>query len=524
MRRIWAVVSVMAVTWTGTAFAQVEVNDADGLRAAIAAAQPGDVLQLAAGLYALDGNVTTSRAGAEGAPITVRGPDEGEAVLRFSRSDGGYVEGFKTQHQYWIFEGLTLEGDCADHSKCEHAWHVSGDADFLIIRNNIARNFNAHIKANRGGDGDNQVFPDDVLVEGNEFYSETVRDTANPVTPIDVVGGRRWRIRRNFIHDHAKGQGNGISYAAFLKGNSRDGVIEQNLVMCELIHQGRTRLGLSFGGGGSGPDPICEERICRPEHRNGLMANNIIANCPADVGVFVRQCDDCRILHNTIFNTTGIDFLEDSSGAVRNNILMGRIRDRQGSLTQKEDNLDRVSAEDFRAWFTDPDAGDFSLVGPDAPFIDAARLLDEVNDDYCGRARERARDIGAVEYTSDAPCDTRRPAMDEDPPPPPEDAGVPPDASVVDDASVDPDGTTRPDVGGTPGADGAPPAEDAGGSPEADAASADAAPPAADARAPSDDGECDDGGCSASGATPASALLFLGICLGLFRRRRGAAP
>ena len=64
MRRIWAVVSAIGVTWAGTALAQVEVNDADGLRAAIAAAQPGDVLQLAAGVYALDGNITTSRAGA----------------------------------------------------------------------------------------------------------------------------------------------------------------------------------------------------------------------------------------------------------------------------------------------------------------------------------------------------------------------------------------------------------------------------------------------------------------------------
>jgi high frequency lysogenization protein len=47
------------------------------------------------------------------------------------------------------------------------------------------------------------------------------------------TGGRRWQLRGNFIHDHAKGEGNGVSYAAFLKGNSRDGLIERNLVICE---------------------------------------------------------------------------------------------------------------------------------------------------------------------------------------------------------------------------------------------------------------------------------------------------
>src|SRR5690606_22946082 len=131
------------------------------------------------------------------------------------------VEGFKVSGANWVFENLTLRGVCADDSSCEHAWHIVGGADNTIIRNNVAVNFNAQIKAN--GEGDPRVWPDDVLVEYNEFYDEAPRNTSNPVTKIDVVGGRRWIIRGNYIHDFAKGGGNNLSYAAFLKGNSRDG-------------------------------------------------------------------------------------------------------------------------------------------------------------------------------------------------------------------------------------------------------------------------------------------------------------
>jgi len=134
-----------------------------------------------------------------------------------------------------------------------------------------------------------------VLIEYNEFSNSRPRDTGNPVAPIDIVGGKRWVVRGNFIHDHEKGQGDGISYAAFLKGNSRDGLFERNLIVCELLHRGGIRLGLSFGGGGSQPDSICKEGRCSPEHRNGVMRNNVIVNCPADVGIYLDEARDSRV-------------------------------------------------------------------------------------------------------------------------------------------------------------------------------------------------------------------------------------
>src|SRR5262249_23359599 len=154
----------------------------------------------------------------------------------------------------------------------------------------------------------------------------------NPVTPIDVVGGYRWVIRANYIHDHAKAQDNTISYAAFLKGNSRDGVFERNLVVCEMLHSGQIRLGLSFGGGGSSPDNICEDGTCNPEHQNGIMRNNIIAHCPADVGIYVNEGQNTLIYNNTLYDTAGIDMrFATTTGEVRNNLLGGDIQNRDGA-------------------------------------------------------------------------------------------------------------------------------------------------------------------------------------------------
>ena len=476
----------------------VNVSDADGLTAAMADAMPGDDIVLANGDYAMRHRLNTSAAGTESARITVRAENPGRANVLF-RDATGTVEGFVVSHPYWTFEDLVLVGDCASEHECEHAWHVVVDADFTIIRNNVARNFNAQIKGNGNGDAGDPRFPDDVLVEGNEFYSETVRMTDRPVTPIDVVGGRRWIIRANYIHDFAKGMGNNVSYAAFLKGNSRDGIIERNLIVCEQLHTGQVRLGLSFGGGGSNPDRICEDGDCSIEHQGGIMRNNIIAHCPADVGIYVNECVDCALLHNTVYDTTGIDVrFGVSTVVVDGNILSGRIRERDGGTATASNNLEMVTA--WNSWFVDPDNLDFTRVDG-ATFVDTGVASGDVTDDYCGRVREDgAPDLGAVEYDTDAPCDTSVVHPGGSVPMPGEDAG--------------PGGRDAgPGVGGGPGVDGGP-GSDSG--PRADGGA-----PGSDVRTlpPSDDG-C---GCRApvSGTAPRHGLLVLGaLSLFAWRRRR----
>ena len=384
--------------------AVVPVSTTAQLVAAIAAAQPGAVITLAPGTYDVSSPILCDRPGTPDASIVVRSAAPGGARLRVSA-----VEGFKVSAPYWTFENLWMEGVCADHDDCEHAFHVVEGADFLVLRNNRLSDFNAQVKGN--GEGDPYVFPDDVLIVGNELHDTAPRQTANPVTKIDVVGGRRWVVRGNFIHDFAKAGGDEISYAAFLKGGSYHGLFERNLVICERDHQGGVRVGLSFGGGG-GTGPGCEDGICSPLHRHGVMRNNLVLHCPADVGIYLNEAYDARIYGNTLYRTTGIDVRFPSSVAdLRNNVLSGPIRNRDGGVSTEGANLESVGLADFDAWFADPAAADFTLVAGES-IVDQGERLVELPDDYCGAVRRSgSADRGAVEYQpagTTAPCDTSR--------------------------------------------------------------------------------------------------------------------
>ena len=380
----------------------VPVVDASSLISAVNNATAGDVISLAPGIYDITGNINCDNPGTAGAPIVVRSAQLGDAVLRFDA-----IEGFKVSAPYWVFENLEIQGVCDTHSECEHGFHLFGAADFTTIRHCQMREYNAAIKSNGGNVGDDFVFPDDVLVEFNQFFNSTVRITSNPVTPIDVVGGRRWIVRANHIADFGKGAGNGISYAAFLKGNSKAGLFERNLVICERAHTGGIRLGLSFGGGGSGPPSICEEGTCTTEHESGVMRNNIIVNCPDDVGIYLNEALNVKILNNTIYNTTGIDVRFAASVAeLRNNILSGAIRERDGGSITPGTNLTNVSDSEFRSWFLDPDSADFFLLDGTS-IVDLGENLADVPDDFCANQRDDGtNDLGAVEYDGDGSCDT----------------------------------------------------------------------------------------------------------------------
>ncbi|MCC6559818.1 MAG: right-handed parallel beta-helix repeat-containing protein [Xanthomonadales bacterium] len=381
----------------------VPVADATALRNAINNAAPGHEIVLAPGVYVVDGNLLCDVAGTVGAAIVVRAATPHTATIRFDA-----LEGFKVSEPYWRFEGLDIEGVCAADSDCEHAFHLFGAADRTTIRDNRVRDFNAQVKSNGATVGPSFVFPDDVLIEHNQFYDTRPRNTGNPVTKIDVVGGRRWIVRANLIRDFEKSGGNFISYAAFLKGNSRDGLFERNLVICEQAFSGGIRLGLSFGGGGTSPGSICEDGVCTPEHQNGIMRNNLIVNCPADVGIYLNAATNARIQHNTLYNTAGIDVrFATSSADLRNNLLSGQIRNRDGGISTSAGDLSQVPLATLAAWFQAPAIADFRLLNG-AAIIDVGSAAPLVSDDYCANARDDgAPDIGAVEYDGDGVCDTR---------------------------------------------------------------------------------------------------------------------
>ena len=139
---------------------------------------------------------------------------------------------FKLQAGYWVFENLIIQGVCRRHKYCQHAFYIVGAAEGTVIRNNHLRDFNAAIKGNGIVITAKRLFPSRVLIEGNAFFNAAPRKTARRVTPINVVGGSHWVIRRNFFADFGKVEGNRMSYAAFLKGNSSHGLMERNLLIC----------------------------------------------------------------------------------------------------------------------------------------------------------------------------------------------------------------------------------------------------------------------------------------------------
>jgi hypothetical protein len=402
MKALCASVSVLLAALAAVPAARaivVPVTTTAELVAAIDAAQPGDVITLAPGTYTVTQNLNCDAPGTPDDPIVVRAEVLGQALIRFDA-----LEGFKVSARHWIFENLDIRGVCSVHSDCEHAFHLFGDADFTRIRFNRVRDFNAQIKSNITGG----QFPDDVIVEDNELADTAPRQTSNPVTKIDVVGGRRWRVRANFLHDFEKGQGDTVSYAGFLKGNSRDGLFERNLVICERDHAGGVRLGLSLGGGGSSPGSICEDGTCTPEHQNGILRDNVIVNCPADVGIYINEGFNSRIHHNTLVGNTGIDIRFAASTAdLRNNIVSGQIRNRDGGTSTQADNLTGVTVAQAESWFVAPLAGDLTLLDGSA-FVDEGQPLALVPADYCRNGRnDGAADLGAVEYDGDGPCVTQ---------------------------------------------------------------------------------------------------------------------
>jgi MYXO-CTERM domain-containing protein len=377
--------------------ADVPVSTAAQLTTAIGAAKAGDTIVLAAGMYKISAKLSCSAVGTAAAPITVKSATPLTAKIEFDT-----VEGFAVTGAYWTFEGLDIKGVCAVDSNCEHAFHVSGDATNFTLRGNKIYDFNAQLKVNAGQIGGVWKMPHKGLLEGNEVFDTRPRNTSNPTTKFNIDTGDDWIVRANIIRDFQKGGGDNVSYGTFMKSGGKNGLYERNLVLCSRDTTGGTRIGLSFGGGGTAPQ-FCFPAFsvgtpCSVEHDGGTMRNNIIANC-SDVGIYLNRAKNTKILHNTIIGTNGVDFRFDTtSGEAHGNVLTSKIRIRDGGTFTGTDNLMDVATTTFAAMYLDPLKGDLRKKGDLASVIDKA-VASVVTDDYCGRTRTGTHDWGAMEHS-----------------------------------------------------------------------------------------------------------------------------
>jgi hypothetical protein len=307
------------------------VASAEQARKAFAEAEPGDAIVFLPGAYRIRGSLSASRAGEAGRPIVVRAGQPGSVTIEFEAE-----EGFKVSAPYWRFENLSIRGVCATHEQCEHAFHVVGRAHHFAAVNNTIVDFNAHFKIN----GEHGDFPDDGLIEGNTLGNSAPRQTAQPVTPIDLVGASGWTVRRNLITDFIKASGDRISYGAFAKGAGARTLFEQNVVLCEQHLQGQPgqRVGLSFGGGGTGK-PYCRDRKCITEYEQGTMRANLVASC-SDAGIYLNSAATSRIVDNTLVDTAGVQVrYPETSAELDGNLIDGAVVVRNGARLRLGDNL-----------------------------------------------------------------------------------------------------------------------------------------------------------------------------------------
>lgn len=377
----------------------VPANNAASLIAAIAAAQPGDEIVLANGVYALGGNhgVNCTNAGTAAAPIVVRAARPLGAHIVSSA-----VEAFVVSAPNWRFEGLDIQGVCPNDADCEHAFHVTGRATgFRMTRNRVA-DFNAHLKVNADGDHNR---PDGGLVEANEIIETHPRQTSGPVAPVNIDIAADWVVRDNLIRDFHKAGGNEVSYGAFAKGGARRPVFERNLVLCaEQDPTGGARIGLSFGGGGMDP-ALCAPKYnaaipCDPEVDGGIMRNNIVVNC-SDDGIYLNHAKDTKLLYNTLIATGGIAFrFASSTGEAEGNVLSGPIRSRNGGSSTGAGNLIGVSPEQFAAWYQNPMHGDLRRRGELGALIGKGLPRSDLAEDFCARRRVGPLDLGALQASA----------------------------------------------------------------------------------------------------------------------------
>ncbi len=380
---------------------EVLVSSSDDARTAILAARPGDLITFLPGVYRFHGGLKNGPAGLADAPITVAARVPGSVLIEMDAE-----EGFKVAAPYWTFQNLVIHGVCARHTDCEHAFHVVGAAAHFRALNNTISDFNAHFKIN----GEGGQFPDQGLIEGNTLTNSQVRNTANPVTPIDLVAASGWVVRNNFISDFIKGDGNQVSYGAFAKGGGGHNRFEQNIVQCEQHLRGfpGQRVGLSLGGG-STARTFCRDSRCITEQEDSTIAANLILSC-SDDGIYLNSAARSSLTHNTLLDTGGISVrFPTSSALVVGNLVDGAMRSRNGGLLHAEDNRSTSTAllylglHPVRSLFLDSGAGRLDWAGQPPH----RRALQAGLPDLCSAApRGAAPAYGAFERFSACQRDT----------------------------------------------------------------------------------------------------------------------
>ena len=400
----------------------VSVNAPQEILDAIAGASPGDVITIGPGTYDFDQLIRVRNDGLAEARIFLRAEMPDTVTLNLA-----HIENFKIYGKYWIFENIRFVGNCPNGQGCEHAFHIVGDADDLIFRNNEVVNFASHVKLNGEvvGEGPARSFPDRTLFIGNFWHNTRYVTNNAPHNILNLDGGRDHVVRRNIFADYnTPAELPKSASAVYPKASAIRILIEQNLIVCEKVRtEGETARGIQLGDGA--PGTICDGDVDQDgtgdcvengQSQEAVIRNNIIMNCNnggSATGLMVGSDRGSKIYHNTVFNVGRRNAAfyighADHETFWRSNILENGFNTDYAERDLTETNNSTPSFEEMNSIFGSPDEGDFSLVqGMDITEQDPTD--DAVPHDFCGYPRGDTADRGAIEYSTThmgMPCST----------------------------------------------------------------------------------------------------------------------
>src|SRR6185437_14608442 len=387
-----------APAWAATS---VTVNTVTALFSAVAAAKPGETINVAPGTYVFPDRLrlNTSNPGVSGSPITLIA-QQGPGTVTFNANcneEGIYVAGAS----FWIVDGFKITNGQY------HGIKIDNGSTDIVLRNNVIFNntcaWNAaadpteqYSGVKGGGTGPvNGLYAERVTLSNNEIYLQNSGYGGTNLQGIDCNGCKDWTVDHNYVHDmtttNATLSGTGIQF----KSGSAGTMIDSNRVArCGLV-------GIDYGGFGTaswGGETH--------QHVGGIVRNNVVWG-NADAGISAVDTQDGKVYNNTLFNNGHAPDVRVASVnlSYKNNILDAALDLRDGTTASSSNNL-ALSAPSNGSLFVNATGADFHLASTAAAAIDQGASLPAdvpVDADGLSRPQGAAFDIGAYEFKGSAP-------------------------------------------------------------------------------------------------------------------------
>jgi uncharacterized protein (TIGR03382 family) len=364
--------------WAGQArAASVRVTTAAELQAAVANAQPGDTITVAAGTYVVTMPLDAHAAATSSQRIRVVAEAAHTAVVM---AGAGATEAMRISGAWWEVVGVDVVGG-------DVGVHVVGGGGHATVQNAAIRAAAAGVRAECAG---TTATCDGGVIDSCDVSATTVAAPDCTFAGVEIVGGADWLVRGLKVHD--------VAVDALCTAATTFGVVARANAQRLTVEVARiTGVGIGIAlGPASSPPTTCAVQT-------GLVRNVVVFGT-SDDGVLLQNACDVK-LHNATLWNDGRDFggmrSVETRGTgtvdVSNVILNAPMVLAAGTTLTGAGNLTLPTPAE-PSWFLDAAGGNFRLAAG-APAIDVGVTLTDVPTDYDGLARAQgaAYDVGAFE-------------------------------------------------------------------------------------------------------------------------------